>query len=61
MRAALGTQRELRIPHIVMFGLPGFILFSSLFHIRHDFQKRRVTEYKMCFDFLNKFHLDMLT
>ena len=29
----------------------------TLFHIRHDFLKKNVIEYKMCFDFLYNFRL----
>jgi len=34
---------------------PALQYFSTLFHKRHNFRKKKVTEHKMCFDFLCNF------
>ena len=36
---------------------PAVQYFSTLSHNRHDFRKKQVVEYKMCFDFLYNFFL----
>ena len=33
---------------------PAMQYFPTLSHKRHNFRKRKIIEYKMCFDFLNK-------
>ena len=38
--------------HVVIFGLPGCTIFSTLPHKRHNFRKRKVIEHEVCFDFL---------
>ena len=46
MFVALSTQREMRMRHIIICGLPGStIFFFTLSHKRHDFRKK-VTEHK---------------
>jgi len=37
---ALGIQHEMRMLHIIICGLPGSKLFSTLCHKRHDLQKK---------------------
>jgi len=49
---ALGIPREMRMRHTVVCGLSNSTIFSTLFQKRHDFRKKKVIEYKMCFDFL---------
>ena len=51
----LGIQHAKRMLHIVICGLPRSTIFSTLSLKRHDFRKKRVTEHKMCFDFLYTF------
>jgi len=45
---ALGIQHAMHIRYIVICGLPGSTVFTTLFHKRHDFRKRKVIENKMC-------------
>ena len=44
---ALGIQHAMCMRHIVICGLPGSKLFSTLSHSRHDFRKK-IIERKMC-------------
>jgi hypothetical protein len=50
---ALGIQRAMRMGHIILsyVACPALQYCSALSHKRHDFRKK-VTEYKMCFDYL---------
>jgi hypothetical protein len=50
--AALGFQHVVLMRHIFMCGLSGstVFFFFTLSHKRHDFQKKKVIEHKMCFD-----------
>ena len=43
----------MRMCHVVICGLPGYTLISTLSHKRHD--KKKVIDQKMCFDFLYNF------
>jgi len=56
MSVALGTQRAQRMRPIVLSSVmcvsPQY--FSAISHKRHDLRKK-VSEHKMCFDFLYKF------
>ena len=36
----------MRMRHIVIYGLPGSTVFSTLSYKRHDFRKQKVIEYK---------------
>jgi len=54
----LSIQPTIRMHHIFICGLSGSIVFIHIIsHTRHYFKKTKVTEYKICFDFLNKFFL----
>jgi len=46
-----GIQHAMRVRHIAIRSLSGSIYFSTLSHTWHDFRKKKVTEYKICFDF----------
>ena len=46
---ALGTQHEMRMPHIVVSGLAGFTLFSTLAQTRHDLRKKNLLITKLMF------------
>ena len=52
---ALGIQREMRLHNIVVFGLPGSTIFSTLSHKRHNFRVKNLLNIKLCFDFLYEF------
>jgi hypothetical protein len=54
---ALFNQHAIRMRHIVICGLlRSTVKVSELSHKRRDFRKK-VTEHKMCFDFLYNFCL----
>jgi hypothetical protein len=40
MCVALGMQHAMRMRRIVICGLPGFTIFSTSSHKRHDFRKK---------------------
>ena len=44
---ALGIQHAMRLCHIVICGLSGSTIFSTLSHKRSDL-RAKVTEHKMC-------------
>jgi len=52
---ALSTHHELHMRRIVI--CVGCTTFSHNISKRHDFRKRKVTEHKMCFDFLYNYGL----
>ena len=56
---ALGIQRAMRMRHIVVCVLPLYynILPHYLINGTISKQKQKVTEHKMCFDFLYNFYL----
>ena len=56
---ALGIKREMLIRHVVISDMSGSTIyfFFTLSHKRHIFEKK-VTENKMCFDFLSNFCLE---
>jgi len=59
---ALGIQYAMCMRHIFFRGMPGSkIIFPQLSHKRHDLKKYIVIEYKLCFDFLHKFRLKILS
>ena len=41
MLVALGIQHEMRMPHVVVSGLSGPTVFSTLSHKWHDFVKKK--------------------
>ena len=57
--AALGTEHSMRMRRILLSSVacPAVQYISTLSHKRNDFRKKKkkVIEYKMCFDFLYKF------
>ena len=53
---ALVIRHAMCMRHIDICGLPGLQYFSTLSHKRRDFSKK-VTEHKMCFEFLYNFCL----
>jgi hypothetical protein len=51
---ALGIQHAIFLSHIIICGLPRSTIFP---YKGHDIRKKKVTEHKMCFDFLYNFCL----
>ena len=50
---ALGIQHVMCMHHIVIYGLSGSTIFSTLFHKQHDFQKK--SYWMQLIDFFYKF------
>jgi hypothetical protein len=53
----LRIQHAMRMRHIVIGGLSGSTIFSTLSYKRHGFRGKKVTDHKICFDFLYNFCL----
>jgi hypothetical protein len=46
---ALGIQHAMRLRHIVVCGLAVlYIIFSAIYHKRHDFRGKKLIEYEIC-------------
>jgi len=61
MYVALVIEHAKSMRHVVICGLSGCTCFSKLSHKWHDFGGNKVTELKICFDFLYKFCLKLLS
>ena len=57
MSVALGIQHEERTSHIVSAAHPVLKYFSTYLTKGTIFEKKKVIEHKMCFDFLYNFRL----
>jgi hypothetical protein len=60
---ALDIQHAMRMRHVTLSSLrwPALQFCPTLSHKRHDFREKKVTEHKMCFDFLYNFCLKIFS
>jgi hypothetical protein len=54
---ALSIEDAIHMRHIAICGLPHSTILFQLSHKRHDFRLKKVTEHKVCIDFLYNFRL----